>query len=755
MFIQICKPGTKSLVGLFLGFGLFLMQLASVLAAPAVIATIPLAVPPFSGVINPVTNRYYITNATSNSVTVIDGTTNTVLTTINTASYGNRPQGLAVETSTNRIYVPNFNSNNVMVIDGNTNTVLTTITGFNGPSSLSVNSTTHRIYVSNYWGNSVSVVDGTSNTILTTVAVGPLPQGAVVNPANNRVYIGCSGSNNYYVLDGNTNTVITTLPNGNLLPDPATNHLYFITGTTISVLDGTTYATLQTANLGYASNWFGTAFNQAKNRVYLVDNSNGKVLAIDATSLAVVNTVGVGTAPAGANFNPNTGHLFILNSGSNSVSVIADLLPPTITKAFGAASIPNNGTTTLSFTISNPNPADALNGLSFTDNLPAGLVVAVTPNATSTCGGTFNALAGSTSVNLSGGVLAANANCTISLNVTGISPGSKANTTQPVSATESGPGTTSNTVILAVDRIPTSLCLTSVPDPSTFGQLVTFTATVSSNSATGTITFTEGVATLGTSTVSNGQAIFTINSFSLGNHLISATYGGDSNYGASISNTVTQVVNQASTNLSLTSAPNPSTFGQSVTFTATVSPITATGTVTFTEGVVTLGTGTLSSGVATFATTGLSVGSHVVSASYSGDNNYAGSTSNTVTQVVNCNPNTSLVTNINDDGTATVCGSFSYALLHSSQGVTITFTLTQSNTITFTGPLTTAVPSGVIINGGNGAGIILYGNGVVGDGLRLSGYDTLINLTIRKFAGRELVTLGPGSKLQHVILLQT
>jgi hypothetical protein len=219
---------------------------------------------------------------------------------------------------------------------------------------------------------------------------------------------------------------------------------------------------------------------------------------------------------------------------------------------------------------------------------------------------------------------------------------------------------------------------------------------------------------------------------------------------------VTQVVNQVSTTLSLTSAPNPSIFGQSVTFTATVSPVAASGTVTFTEGATVLGTGTLASGVATFSTTSLPVGSHVISATYGGNSTYAGSTSNTVTQVVNTNCNPLVVTNINDNGAANTCGTFSYALVQASSGVTITFALTQSNTITFTGSLTPTVKSGVKIDGGSGAGgIVLYGNGVAGDGLRLMGNDTLINLTIRKFAGRELVTLGPGNVLKHVVIMQT
>jgi hypothetical protein len=88
--------------------------------------------------------------------------------------------------------------------------------------------------------------------------------------------------------------------------------------------------------------------------------------------------------------------------------------------------------------------------------------------------------------------------------------------------------------------------------------------------------------------------------------------------------------------VALTSSLNPSNFGQSVTFTATVTGVSPTGTVTFKDGVTVLGTGTLNgSGQATFTTSSLSVGSHSITAVYSGDVNNAAATSAVLTQVVN------------------------------------------------------------------------------------------------------------------------
>jgi len=163
---------------------------------------------------------------------------------------------------------------------------------------------------------------------------------------------------------------------------------------------------------------------------------------------------------------------------------------------------------------------------------------------------------------------------------------------------------------------------------------VTFTASVSPSGATGTVTFKEGSTTLGTGTITSGKATFATSALAVGSHSISASYAGDSNYNGSTSTTLTQTVNKANTSVSLTSSANPSGLGSPVTFTATVTPSAATGTVTFKDGSTTVGTGTVSSGVATFTTSTLAIGSHSITAAYGGDSNYNSSTSTTLTQTV-------------------------------------------------------------------------------------------------------------------------
>src|SRR5262249_33843815 len=105
-----------------------------------------------------------------------------------------------------------------------------------------------------------------------------------------------------------------------------------------------------------------------------------------------------------------------LSTSSASLTVIN---PPSITKQFGAATIPLNGTTSLTFTISSSNQHLTLNGISFSDSLPAGLVVATPSGLSTTCTGTATATAGSSSVSLSGASLAPGTSCTVAVNVQG------------------------------------------------------------------------------------------------------------------------------------------------------------------------------------------------------------------------------------------------------------------------------------------------------------------------------------------------
>ena len=137
----------------------------------------------------------------------------------------------------------------------------------------------------------------------------------------------------------------------------------------------------------------------------------------------------------------------------------------------------------------------------------------------------------------------------------------------------------------------------------------------------------------------NGRGIATLTKSDLpaGTLSITATYNGDSETAKNTSAPLTQTVNQAVVSMTLSSSPNPSTAGQSVKFTTT---LTSNGmlpngqTLAFSYNGTMLGSATITGGKATLSTTTLPSGTDQVTATYAGNANY-GSASASSTQTVN------------------------------------------------------------------------------------------------------------------------
>jgi len=225
-------------------------------------------------------------------------------------------------------------------------------------------------------------------------------------------------------------------------------------------------------------------------------------------------------------------------------------------------------------------------------------------------------------------------------------------------------------------------------NPSVFGQTVTLTAAVAPGNGfgapSGTVAFNDGGTNIGTATVDgSGNATLQLNSFNVGNHDISASYSGDSNFQASTSSPVSLTVNQSPTTTSISLAPNPSVFGQAVTLTVIVAPSgggtgTPSGIVTFSDGANTLGTASLDgSGRTSLTVSPLTVGSHSITASYGGDANFLGS-STAASQTVNKSPTTTNVSSAPNPGVYGQAVTFTAIVAASSGGAG-----TPSGTVTF------------------------------------------------------------------------
>ncbi len=160
------------------------------------------------------------------------------------------------------------------------------------------------------------------------------------------------------------------------------------------------------------------------------------------------------TMTAAGTLSNVSGFLSTTETGTTTSSVATDTLtavrPPSIAKRFAPNPILPGGTSRLTFTITNPNPDNAIAGVAFSDTLPnspGAMLVAATPNATTAgCGApTFAPAAGAASLSFSNGSIAAGGTCTVSVDVTAPTTGSYANTSGTVSHIVNGSPSNGNT----------------------------------------------------------------------------------------------------------------------------------------------------------------------------------------------------------------------------------------------------------------------------------------------------------------------
>jgi large repetitive protein len=235
-------------------------------------------------------------------------------------------------------------------------------------------------------------------------------------------------------------------------------------------------------------------------------------------------------------------------------------------------------------------------------------------------------------------------------NLTSTSPGAPKTITATYAGDANYNGSASPGVPHTVNKANTITTITNAAalaaTPTVVGQAYTVTASTAAvapgaGTLTGTITVSDGVATC---PIILPAPSCNLTSTSPGApKTITATYSGDTNFNAS-NGGASHTVNQAATTTSLVSDINPSTFGATVTFTATVTPVapgagTLAGTVSFFDNALPLGAPVgVVAGAAAVSTSTLSPGTHTITATYSGDANFTGSAGGPVTQTVNQAP---------------------------------------------------------------------------------------------------------------------
>ncbi|HWG16479.1 MAG TPA: Ig-like domain repeat protein [Acidobacteriaceae bacterium] len=262
-------------------------------------------------------------------------------------------------------------------------------------------------------------------------------------------------------------------------------------------------------------------------------------------------------------------------------------------------------------------------------------------------------------------------------------------------ATFSGDGThpaaASVEVIVLADRYIPVLTLTSSPNPSSQGQPVVFTVTITSPdnvvlSPVNLVNTSTGGATLAvlTPTGPSGVATFTTSSLPLGMTFVDAKYPGDLTHRPARVEVRQTVINPAATTTTLATSLDPAPVGQLVTFTATVAAAPANGSpagsITFSDGNTFLASQPLAAGsggvaTASFSTSSLSLGTHFIYATYVPSGSLTGSSTSIAETISNVSTSAKLTSSLNP----------------ANVGQPVTFTLIVTNTST-----TPGAPSGYV-----------------------------------------------------------
>jgi YVTN family beta-propeller protein len=301
---------------------------------------------PYGITLNPDNDLVYVSNYgqfnTTGTISVINGTTNTIVTNI---SVGKNPQAIIYNPANGLIYTANTLSNTLSIINGTSNSSVGSIIvgaypGKN-PTGITINPINNTIYVANMGSNTVSVINGTTNVVINNITTATeqgggtggtsffSPAGVAYNSDNNNLYVTNRGSDTLSVINGTTNALVDevsldTIAPSSIIYNTANNYIYVTNmgSNTVSVINGTTNTIVSNIPVGLGPN--GIAYNQNNGDVYVANSINGTISIVDGLENTVARTVplGTGSNPNGISYDVNNDRLFVTNTNSSMVSVI-------------------------------------------------------------------------------------------------------------------------------------------------------------------------------------------------------------------------------------------------------------------------------------------------------------------------------------------------------------------------------------------------------------------------------------------------
>jgi YVTN family beta-propeller protein len=197
------------------------------------------------------------------------------------------PKGIAVDMGRNRVYVGNYGSNTLSVIDGASNTVVDTVPDLPTPKGVAYDAEHDYIYVTNHAYSQMSVLDASTLGLVMTVTMGLKPHGVGYNPVNNHVYVANHDSGSVVIVDADTLSVTSVITGFDRPVHVAVNS---ITGKTyVTNIGGVltrfnpddSYINIDLWGSGGA---YGVAVDEVRNTVYVATIDTNRMVAVDGNT---------------------------------------------------------------------------------------------------------------------------------------------------------------------------------------------------------------------------------------------------------------------------------------------------------------------------------------------------------------------------------------------------------------------------------------------------------------------------------------
>jgi len=277
--------------------------------------------------INPATDIAVVVNEKSDSVSIVDLNTQSVILTI---PVGKKPKGVAIDTGLNLVIVGGSHDNTISIIDLNNYQIISTIPVGKEPEGIAVNpdpesSSGHIALVANHKDNAVSVIDLLSYTTITTIPVGKEPKDVAIVPDLNLALVVNEKDYNISVIDLDAYQVTGTIPVGQkpqaIDINPET-HLAAVVNEKDNSISVINLLNWQTTTIPVGKHPIDIAINQLDNRALVVCDEDRILLLIDLNTSSIIKTYALNKLPRGVAVNNCTNIAAVVDDKTDSLTLI-------------------------------------------------------------------------------------------------------------------------------------------------------------------------------------------------------------------------------------------------------------------------------------------------------------------------------------------------------------------------------------------------------------------------------------------------